>query len=259
VLANLLSNAIRYGDPAKGSGAGVVISVLGLPNRVRVDIVDNGIGIPRAQWDKIFQPFVQLHNQERDREKGVGLGLSIINAIMPLLAEHRITMSSIEGKGTRFSLEIPRTNQPALVKILAESADSGSLPELKGKYVIYVEDDALVRKSTEALFETQGILNEAFSCVAELVDRLPRLEHLPDLLITDYRLPDDCTAEDVMRAVFTEFRTELPTIVLTGEIATIELGIGLDRPARILRKPVAPMTLFLEINALLNQEERLLA
>ena len=107
MIGNLLSNAIKYSDPARPGGAGVILGIVCLPNRLRIDVVDNGVGIAEADWARVFTPFVQLHNDERDREKGVGLGLSIVNAIIPLLGEHRLDMRSREGIGTRFSLELP--------------------------------------------------------------------------------------------------------------------------------------------------------
>jgi len=85
VLVNLASNAVKYGDVRRGDAAAVLVGAVGLASRVRVDVVDNGVGIPRDQWDNIFRPFTQLDNPERDREKGVGLGLSIVHAILPLL------------------------------------------------------------------------------------------------------------------------------------------------------------------------------
>src|SRR5436305_1199141 len=76
VIGNLLANAVKYSDPgkAKAGRAAVVVGIVCLPSRVRIDIVDNGVGIAEGDWARVFRPFVQLGNDERDREKGVGLG-----------------------------------------------------------------------------------------------------------------------------------------------------------------------------------------
>jgi len=116
-VANLASNAIKYSDPEKGKQQGMLIGVVPLTNRVRVDVIDNGVGIPKSRWSDVFKPFVQLHNPEHNREKGLGLGLSIVNAILAVLPEHRLDMRSIEGRGTRFSLYVPRCRGSALLPL----------------------------------------------------------------------------------------------------------------------------------------------
>ncbi len=152
VLTNIIANAIKYSDRSKARAA-VLVGIVRLPNRVRIDIIDNGIGIPPHHWENVFKPFFQLGNTERDREKGIGLGLSIVKSSMMLLSEHRIDMRSIEGRGTRFSLDIPRTDDLGTFKIIKDAEQSSIANDVSGLYVIYVEDDVLVRASTVALFQ----------------------------------------------------------------------------------------------------------
>ena len=245
VIGNLLANAIKYSDAAKGARQAVVVGIVCLPSRVRVDIVDNGVGIAEADWARVFRPFVQLRNDERDREKGVGLGLSIVNAIIPLLGEHRLDMRSRAGAGTRFSLELPYGEAPAAAG--REITAAPGAVDLSGLYILYVEDDALVRKSALAFFDTLGLRYEAYGSAAELEADLPKLERVPDLLITDYRLPEGHTAEDVVRLTSAAFDGPLPLIVITGEMrmpGEAWLGAG-----RVLRKPVSPAALAAEIAA----------
>ena len=272
VLMNLVSNAIKYRDERKGDAAAVLVGAVGFANRVRVDVLDNGVGIPREQWANIFKPFTQVNNPERDREKGVGLGLSIVNAILPLLDGHRLDMSSAEGRGTRFSLEVPRTDGPAAAAQAAEAGRSAASLDVAGLYVLYVEDDSLVRNSTASLLEAHGVLHEDVASVRELEERLPTLERMPDLIVTDYRLPDGRTAEDVLRTVWREYETALPTIVLTGEVSSLrpetwappgdpggaaphrgESLVSLGAEALLVRthrKPIAPEALLEEISTL---------
>ena len=248
IVGNLLSNGIKYSDPAREDRA-VLIGVVRLPGRVRIDIVDNGIGIEEADWERVFSPFVQVGNDERDRDKGVGLGLSIVNAIIPLLAEHRLDMRSRRGRGTRFSLELPYSRAaPDLLSRFEATRPPGPMA-LSGFYALYVEGDALVRRSAAALFDTLGLRYEAYGSFAELDAALPGLERMPDLVISDYRLPEGRTAEDVMRATRAAFDAELPLIVVTGEMQALD-GAPWLGSARVLRKPVSPDTLIAEISAL---------
>ena len=251
VVANLLSNAIKYADPGKGKRSGVVLGIVCLPSRIRIDVVDNGVGIARPDWARVFSPFVQIGNPERDREKGVGLGLSIVNAIVTLLGEHRLDMRSREGKGTRFSLELPYGEAAAGAELRAEVSRPPGAFDLSGLYVFYVEDDALVRASTVALLDALGIRHESFASLADLRSALPALEREPDLLISDYRLPDG-SAEDVAIAVEAAFGTAPPLLVVTGEMSSLAEGPWLGT-GRILRKPVSPDALVTAITALCLQ------
>lgn len=248
VIGNLLANAIKYSDPAKSEAgrSAVILGIVCLPSRVRIDIVDNGVGIAEADWARVFRPFVQLGNDERDREKGVGLGLSIVNAIIPLLGEHRLDMRSSAGSGTRFSLELPYGAEAAEGQPREMAAQPGAV-DISGLYILYVEDDALVRQSALALFDTLGLRYEAYGSVAELEEALPTLERTPDLLLTDYRLPDGRTAEDVVRLTTAMFEAPLPLIVVTGEMKVA--GDGWLGSGKVLRKPVSPESLTAEIAA----------
>ncbi len=249
VIGNLLSNAIKYSDPSRESRAGIVLGIVSLPNRVRLDVVDNGLGIAESDWARVFNPFVQLHNVERDREKGVGLGLSIVNAIVTLLKEHRLDMRSRAGEGTRFSLEIPHGSAESALQHRPEITRPPGAMDLSGLYVFYVEDDALVRGSTVALLDSLGIRHEAFASLASLETALPDLEREPDLLITDYRLPGGRSGEDIVRTVAAAFERVPRLIVVTGEMQALGDSAWLAS-GRVLRKPVSPDALASAISAL---------
>lgn len=248
IIGNLVSNAIKYSDSQKADRRAVIVGAVPFANRVRVDVVDNGIGIDRAEWENIFQPFIQLQNKERDRSKGVGLGLSIVQASVALLVGHRLDMTSRPGKGTRFSIELPLAQAGAALTSAIELDATIDATNLAGTYVLYVEDDPLVRQSTAAIFEAYGIHYEAYGSVAELEIGLPSFEMVPDLIITDYRLPDDQTAEQVVDVSCKSLGEKLPVIVMTGEVGLIG-----QSDWRILHKPVAPHSLLAAISQQLRE------
>ncbi|QBR01477.1 response regulator [Paraburkholderia pallida] len=239
VLSNLISNGIKYADPSKTGRRAVLVGVVRMPNYVRLDVLDNGIGIASEHWDAIFQPFVQIGNPERDREKGLGLGLSIVNAVVSLLEGHRLELKSIVGRGSRFSVRMPVADPFALQDAAIAPADSASSPaSLRGLYVLLVEDDSLVRASMEALFARWGVLFDSVRSVAELGDLLAEIERVPDLVISDYRLPERSTASDVVRLLGEHFSRPVPCLVVTGEAGVSTQGV---LPARcVLSKPLSP-------------------
>jgi signal transduction histidine kinase len=251
-VANLISNAIKYAKTTDDATPTVIVGVIRSPTRARVDVVDNGIGISAAHWESIFQPFFQVGNPEQDRDKGLGLGLSIVNAVISMLDEHRIELKSAEGLGSRFSLEMPlcgaSPEKPA--PRVPAKGDADEIRHLDGLYVLLVEDDGLVRASTEALLSQWGVLYDSAATFEEYEEILESLERFPDLVITDYRLRDFKTAREVAMLCTAKLGRPCPTLVVTGEPqATI---VPLACTHDVLSKPVSPADLRQEILSLIS-------
>jgi PAS domain S-box-containing protein len=102
IVRNLLSNAIKYTNQGK-----ILLGCRRLGSLLRIDVIDTGIGIPQDQMEAIFGEFHQIDNPARDRRRGLGLGLSIVQRLSNLLA-HPVKVRSVLGKGSLFSVEVPR-------------------------------------------------------------------------------------------------------------------------------------------------------
>jgi signal transduction histidine kinase/CheY-like chemotaxis protein len=247
VLTNLVANAIKYTAPRPDRRDGVVVAVHRWDGRVRIDVVDTGIGIAPRDQAVIFDPFVQIGNHERDREQGLGLGLSIVTQIVALLQGHALDFASTPGRGSRFSVTAPLVaDREVLAEPTAVETSEPFLNEdLCGSYLLLVEDDALVGRAMCAMLEGWGCLVEHCADLTALESFCQSAERVPDVVVTDYRLPDGKTAYDVLRAVATGFDRELPTIVLSGEIAALgeirpQVAAALSKPAehRALRQAI---------------------
>jgi signal transduction histidine kinase/CheY-like chemotaxis protein len=238
VLANVTSNAIKYSDPAKADLRSVLIGIVAFRDRVRVDVIDNGVGIPEGKLDEVFQPFVQLGNPTRDRDQGLGLGLSIVGAMMDLLDGHQLDLRSREGRGVRVSLSAPRA-RPGHPAAARGTGHAPGDPEFASLFVWCVEDDALAREAMVALLDELGILTQVSPTFEDLERALERTDRRPDLVISDYRLPGAYTVHDVMRAFAGRWTDEIPLLVVTGEVAPEEIVRPPGR-TRLIRKPVAP-------------------
>jgi K+-sensing histidine kinase KdpD len=103
ILGNLLSNAIKY-SPPKSS---VKLELIGSETELEIRICDRGMGIPAEDIPKLFQPFFRASNSVNHR--GTGLGLSIVKRLIENLSG-RISVSSEEGKGSIFTLNLPLLN-----------------------------------------------------------------------------------------------------------------------------------------------------
>jgi len=103
ILRNLVANAIRYTERGR-----VLIGCRRRADGVRIEVWDTGIGIPADKLEAIFEEFYQLGNPERDRTRGLGLGLAIVDRVAKLLG-HAVEVRSQPGKGSMFAV---RCRQP---------------------------------------------------------------------------------------------------------------------------------------------------
>lgn len=107
VLRNLLANAVRY----TGSG-GILLGCRRLGDSIRIEVRDTGPGIPADKHEAVFDDFVQLGNPERDRNKGLGLGLAVARRMAGLMG-HPMGVVSHVGRGTAFWITLPIAATPA--------------------------------------------------------------------------------------------------------------------------------------------------
>lgn len=110
ILLNLVSNALRH---TRSGGVLVACRLRQHDGVVRIEVWDSGVGIAPEHQADIFKEFFQIGNPERDRHKGLGLGLTIVQRTAHLLG-HRLDVCSLPGQGSRFSLELPWVPAQAL-------------------------------------------------------------------------------------------------------------------------------------------------
>jgi two-component system sensor histidine kinase SenX3 len=108
-VANLVANAVAY----SGQGSSVLVSVKGDDGMVEISVVDQGIGIPSSELDRIFERFYRVDPARHRSTGGTGLGLSIVKHVA---ATHggEIRVWSVEGQGSTFTLTLPRAHSEVL-------------------------------------------------------------------------------------------------------------------------------------------------
>jgi signal transduction histidine kinase len=119
MIDNLVANAVRY-----TRSGGVLLAARRRGERVRIDVWDTGIGIGADHLGYLFQEFYQVGNPERDAAKGLGLGLSIVARLGGIL-DHPVSVRSLPGRGSMFSLSVPLTKPAAVTEMPAVAS---SLP-----------------------------------------------------------------------------------------------------------------------------------
>ena len=146
VVQNLVSNAVRYTERG-----GVLIGVRRCGDRVRIEVIDTGVGIPADQHKAIFGEFTRLGMVEAE---GLGLGLAMVERIARLL-DLDIAVTSRLGQGSRFAVTIAASTDPVAPVIAPARPDAIELPG-RSLGVLVVDNDATIIEASTALFAGLG-------------------------------------------------------------------------------------------------------
>ncbi len=233
ILRNLISNAIRY---TRQGGIQTECTFDG--QRVHIDVIDSGIGIPLPDQQEIFQEFVQLHNPERDRSKGLGLGLAIVKRLTGLLG-HDIHLDSTPGSGTRFRLSMPAGELG--MACATEDEDYRRVSRLvsgPGRRILVVDDEADIREGTAALLKSWGYDVRTAGSVEEALVRLSDWQGVPHLLMVDFRLRDQVTGIDAIVRLRQACLADIPALIVSGDIASEHRRDAEQQGYVFLPKPV---------------------
>ena len=232
ILRNLVENAVLH-----TAAGGVLLGCRRREGQVLIQVYDTGPGIPLDLQTEIFREFYQAPASKADASTGVGLGLAIVERLSGLLG-HTIEVRSAVGRGTCFSVALPRSAQ-----ILQPAGEAVVAPPdtdtLVGTRILMIDDDPLVR-------EAMMLLLTAWGCRVQTLASLStknfgrRLATKPDAIVADYYLSGDQNGIDVIARVERHFRTAIPAVIITGETAPERLSLMLNSRFPVLHKPVPP-------------------
>ncbi|HVF17590.1 MAG TPA: hybrid sensor histidine kinase/response regulator, partial [Steroidobacteraceae bacterium] len=241
VLSNLVSNALRYTD-----SGGIVVGCRRRGANVVIEVWDTGIGIAAEHQERIFEEFYQLNNPERDRTRGLGLGLASVRRIAQLL-DHPIHVQSRVGRGSRFSIEVPIAD-PARIPTASVTVEHKVPNLLGGKFIIVIDDEASVRLGMQSLLQSWGCKCVTASDANEALAGLNGA--VPDFIIADLRLRGDDTGIDAIRVLRDQLGSAIPAVLVSGDTATEQLRKVSAAGLTLMHKPLKPVRL----RALLNHE-----
>ena len=192
VAWNLLTNAVKF----TSRGGRIDVSLIEHPDgRVEFRVSDDGIGIPSRALPHIFDRFWQAEGHASEQRQGLGLGLAIVRHVTELHGGIVSVHSDGEGRGTSFTVTLPRC-------IIGESAPmlpgaSGSaprvpslpFPRLDGRRILVVDDDPDTSELLKTLLGTCGAEVRVAGSSAQAIDILDRW--IPDVLVSDIGLPGE--------------------------------------------------------------------
>ncbi|MEO7050896.1 MAG: chemotaxis protein CheB, partial [Rhodanobacter sp.] len=237
MLRNLLSNAFKYTRQGR-----VLFGCRRHDGWLSIQVWDTGPGIPHAQLLPIFEEFHQLDNPARERDRGQGLGLSIVQSLGRLLG-HEVRVQSELGKGSMFAVDVataPLENAGLGPPKRGSSSDGDSDAARHTGMILVVEDEPDLRELLGSILKSRG------HQVAVMADGVAALDWIasggvqPDLILTDQNLPRGITGLQLIVTLREKLGRDIPAIVLTGDISTrtsrdvaLEHCTQLNKPAKL--------------------------
>jgi CheY-like chemotaxis protein len=223
----VVSNAVRYTE------TGRVVVGCRRGARLSIEVWDTGPGISEEFQARVFQEFFQVGNPERDRAKGLGLGLAITKRVADLI-DCPIRLASTPGKGTRFTISTPIAE--AVDAVLTEPPRTLAPAVMAQGLIAVVDDEVAIQNAMRSLLGEWGYEVVAAGSGAALIEALAGRS--PQLLICDWRLKDQETALTVIASVRAAFGESLPALLITGDTAPERLREAHDTGLLLLHKPV---------------------
>jgi signal transduction histidine kinase/ActR/RegA family two-component response regulator len=225
VVRNLLVNAVRYTERG-----GVLLGCRRRGRHAVIEVWDTGVGIPESQHRQVFREFHQLGNPERDRRKGLGLGLAIVDGLARAMGVE-VGLASRPGRGSVFRLTLPLSHDAVMSeqRLVLDG-------DLRGLHVLLIEDDEAVLSAMSDLLLSWGCACETATSLDEALARLQAFT--PHLVLADYRLRDHRTGLEAIEAIRSSLGRALPALVITGDTAPQRLREADASGLMLLHKPV---------------------
>jgi signal transduction histidine kinase/CheY-like chemotaxis protein len=229
MIRNLLANAVRYTD--RGT---ILLGCRHCDGKVLIQVWDSGVGIAQDQIPRIFDKYYKAEPAE-DRG-GFGLGLAIVRRLGEIL-NHHVEVRSTPGRGTVFSLEVPRGDLPVEIATTrprrAEQSERKTNPEC----VLLIEDESSVRSAIARVLKASGIDVLSASTSEDALDVIRQSESPPDVVVCDYNLRGSVNGIETVKSVRKALDRSVPAILVTGETRSSVMREITSTGASILIKP----------------------
>ena len=250
IIRNLLSNALKYTDAGK-----ILLGCRRLGGVLSVEVWDTGIGIPDSELKTIFEEYHQVGNEARERSRGLGLGLAIVQRLSTLL-NHRVRVRSRAGKGSVFAIEIPiaTTHTPPNPATFVTEGVAVTGRVHHDRTILVIEDDPDLRDLLGLLLESEGYQVLAARDGPAALKLLQDGDAAPYLLLADFNLPGGLNGLQTVSRIRQGAARSVPAIILTGDTSTKTLREVAAEGCTHLNKPANRGDLIRTVAAMLAHD-----
>ena len=246
ILRNFLTNAIRY----TGKGR-ILLGCRRQADHVLLQVWDTGPGIPQDKLTEIFQEFKRIRPTGSQPDKGLGLGLAIVDKISRMLG-HGVTVSSVEGKGSVFSVKVPVGRLQPKRPTKGDNREISTHSGLGGARIWVIDNDHAICQGMQTLLEGWDCQVVSAVSLDDLERQLDPAKSPVDLILADYHLDNDENGVDVVANINGRRQCPAPVVMITANY-TNELKQHIrDLGYVLMNKPVKPLKLRSALNHLLQ-------
>jgi CheY-like chemotaxis protein len=216
-----------------------------------IQVWDTGMGIADNRLEEIFQEFKRGDVQRPDQDRGLGLGLAIVEKIAGILG-HRIHVRSWPGKGSMFSVEVP-LSATAPKPLPALQMSEPMLERLRGARVWVLDNDATICAGMRTLLEGWGCRVVTALSEEDLARKVDNYHAEVDLLIADYHLDNDQNGLDAVARINACRTSPIPALMITANYSNELKQQIRELGHTLMHKPVRPMKLKTAMSHLLGR------
>ena len=245
IAENLLVNAVEHNDEGE-----ILLGCRRRGTSLRLEVWDTGHGIPEPQQAAIFKQYYRLDTPGGARRRGLGLGLAIVDQLARLLG-HGIEVKSRPGRGSMFAVDVPLSEQPPKV-VAGRTTGHADWPCLTGRSVLVVDGDRSVLNATQHLLETWGAQVTSVGGDSAVLRQIEGLTTVPDLIIADVDTDGVGEGIDLLAVIRARLNPKIPALLITSKSPADLPRYGADCGVPLLRKPVDPAQLGVEIGKMLG-------
>jgi signal transduction histidine kinase len=234
IIANLIANAVRYTECG-----GVLVGVRRRGGRLWIDVVDSGVGITAVERERIFDEFYRAEATRGRGGQGMGLGLAIVRRLAHLL-DHRLEFRSTPGRGSRFSIAVPRAIESVATVACRRDVLAAGASLLAGTRIAVIDDEAAVVDGMRAWFAQWGANVVGAASGDAMLAALGEDHEYPDLIVADYRLADGELGTDAIARLRDELGLQIPALLVSGDASVETIAAMGGCALEVLLKPVLP-------------------
>jgi CheY-like chemotaxis protein len=203
-----------------------------------IEVHDTGPGIPEARQEAIFVEF-ERGDTSADDHAGTGLGLSIVRRFAAALG-HEIRLRSQLGKGSMFSVTVPRANAPDETEIGQPSGVDYTFGGMEGAKILLIENDLPSAEGMASLLERWGCDVAATISTGDALERIRALDGVPDAIIADLHLDNGGTGTEAVNLICSEIKSKVPAIIVTADYSAKAARDVSLLGYELLKKPIKP-------------------